>query len=358
MIKERIESLKYMRVVAMMLVVLIHTTAVAITSLDVTSKFYPLYLLLNRFTRFEGSVFVFLSGVVLFYNYQSRAFTSTTWLVFYNKRFMYILVPYILWSLFYELYSYAFEYRSYEGIGVIVKNLINGTSFYQLYFILILVQLYFLLPIFIYLVKKFPLFKKYLFVFGFLIEFVYQVLNRKYGFVGFPLFSVYLASFFLGGWVGIYYPQLKKILAKYIYWILFTLATSLGIVYTFIFYNHNILKNIILDYPYYKLLAMSFYLLACYVLFKGSLWLEENLSLNSRRWVENLRIYSFGFYLVHPFILDLWEKAIVAQTPWQFHVFIFLRYALVVLSCYGFIRLIHKLFPQAWMIFGKLPKPQ
>ncbi len=64
--KERIESLKFMRVVAMMLVVLIHTTGIGITTLDVTSPFYPLYLLLNRFTRFEGAVFVFLGWSCLF----------------------------------------------------------------------------------------------------------------------------------------------------------------------------------------------------------------------------------------------------------------------------------------------------
>ena len=38
--KERIESLKFMRVVAMMLVVLIHTTDVGITTLDATSPFF------------------------------------------------------------------------------------------------------------------------------------------------------------------------------------------------------------------------------------------------------------------------------------------------------------------------------
>ena len=274
--KERIESLKFMRVVAMMLVVLIHTTGIGITTLDVTSPFYPLYLLLNRFTRFEGAVFVFLSGVVLFYNYESRAFTSKTGLDFYKKRFMYILVPYVIWSLFYEVYSYSFGYRSYEGVGMIVKNLLTGHSYYQLYFILILVQLYFLLPIFIYLVKRFPLFKKYLFVFGFLLEFVYQVLNRKYGLIDFPLFPVYVASFFLGGWVGIYYVKLKNLFVRHIFWLLLIVTIGFGILYTAIFYNQYVLGNVLLSYPYYKLIAMTYYLLACYFLFKASLWMEED----------------------------------------------------------------------------------
>lgn len=353
--KERIEAVKFMRVTAMMLVVLIHTTALAITTLEPSSPFYPFYLMLNRFTRFEGPVFVFLSGLVLFYVYESRPLTLKVWVDFYKKRFTYILIPYVLWSLFYEGFSYYFDYRSYEGIAVILKNILYGQSFYQLYFIFILVQLYFVLPIFIYLIKKFQFVKKYLFVIGFLLEFISQVLIRVYDVTIFPSFMVYIGSFLLGGWVAIYYPQLKGILTKKYFLVLFILTIGLGLVYTGIVYYQNLFQKPFMSYPYFKFIAMAYYLIACYFLFKVSLWLEKKITLGTNNLIENIAVYSFGFYLVHPFILVLWEKVLVAQTPMQFHLFIFLRFGLVVLSCYLFIRTFHILFPRIWMVFGKLP---
>lgn len=353
--KERIESLKYMRVVAMLLVVLIHTTAVAISNIDPESPAYFLYLILNRFTRFEGAVFVCLSGIVLFYNYADRPFTMSTWKSFYRKRFLYIIFPYIIWSLFYEVFSYTMGTRTYEGFTTIITNLLLGNSFYQLYFILILVQLYFLLPIFIYFVKKWAFVKKYLFLIGFVLEFLFQILNRHYQWINVPFFMVYIASFFLGGWIGLYYQQLKNTLKKKVLWILTLSVVGLGILYTCLYYYRNILGIHIIDYPLFKLIALTYYLFSCYVLFKIGIHVEQRVSPRVKGMIERLRIYSFGFYLVHPFILILWEKVLVANSVWEFHLFIFIRYILVVVSCFYFIRLIHILFPNAWMIFGKLP---
>lgn len=89
---------------------------------------------------------------------------------------------------------------------------------------------------------------------------------------------------------------------------------GLGKVYTGIVYYQALLGETFVSYPYFKFLAMAYYLLACYFLFKISLWLENNVSAFTDRFIEKLSIYSFGFYLVHPFILVLWEKVLVAQT--------------------------------------------
>lgn len=356
--KERIDSLKYMRVVAMLLVVLIHTTAEALSYLDPTDAWYQFYLLLNRFTRFEGPVFVFLSGVVLFYNYDDRPFTLKTWLGFYRKRFMYILFPYLVWSLFYEGFSHYMGYRTFENIETVATNIFYGSSNYQLYFILILVQLYFLMPVFVFLIKRFLFVKKYLFLFGFALEYLYQILNHSYNWITSPFFMVYLASFLLGGWVGIYYPKLKQTLSKKNFWAMFAVTVGLGLGYTYLYHQQNVLGNILMEYHVFKFLAICYYLLSCYFLFKAAIWVDGISSEWFKAVIEKLRIYSFGFYLVHPFILALWQIYLVPQTEMQFHLFIFVRYVLVLVSCYVFIRIIHLLFPRAWMIFGKLPDPR
>lgn len=355
--KEQIDSLKYMRVVAMSLVVLIHTTAIGLSHVPTDSPLYHVYLLLNRFTRFEGPVFVFLSGLVLFYNYDDKPFTLKTWLGFYRKRFMYILGPYIVWSLFYEVFSILKGFREYEGMTQVFRNLLDGGANYQLYFIVILVQLYFLIPVFIYLIKRFPLIRKHLFLFGFAAEFTYQILNLRYGWIDFPFFMVFLGSFLLGGWVGIHYQRVKhpwrygKAVAISI------LTFLLGVVYMELYFNLYVLGQPIIGTESMILVTMSYYILATYVLFKLCVGFEKVASKRVKNAVEQMRIYSFGFYLVHPFILNLWEGWVQAESGWQFHLFIGIRYVLVMISCYLFIRTLHLVFPKAWFLFGNLPEP-
>lgn len=356
MSKERIESLKYMRVVAMSLVVLIHTTAIAFSHVPIDSPLYQFYLLLNRFTRFEGPVFVFLSGVVLFYNYDDRPFTLSTWLRFYRKRFMYILGPYVIWSFFYEGFTYYMGIREFQGIEAVFLNLLDGGANYQLYFIMILVQLYFLMPVFVFLIKRFQTIRNHLFIFGFIAEFIYQVLNHTYGWIDFPFFMVYLGSFLLGGWTGIHYQKHKHSWTTKKYLAVSAAATIMGIAYMELYLKHNILGQPVMPYPVFKLIAMTYYVLATYLLFKLCIRLEEIASNWIKDASEQLRIYSFGFYLVHPFILYLWELWLQADSGWMFHFLILARYILVMVSCYVFIRTLHLIFPKAWYLFGKLPE--
>lgn len=353
--KENIESAKFMRVIAMLLVVLIHATGVGVAQLTDENPSYFLYLLLNRFTRFEGAVFVFLSGMLLFYNYASKPYTVKTWSNFYKKRFIYILAPFIVWSFFYEWYAINVNGRTFDGIGPLLYRVVTGDSYYQLYFIFLLAQLYFLMPLFIYFVQKFKFVANYLVVFGFVIELASQVLIKHYEIVlPVHLFFSYIASFLFGGWVAIHYERFKQQWSASQLTGAISLMIVLGLLYTAGFYYINILGT---DFPYlpFKALAITYFLVACFVLFKAGISLHNSFSPRALNWTERLRLYSFGFYLVHPFILDIWKNILVAQNAWQFHAFIFLRYIAVCICCFIFIRILHGLFPSAWFLFGKLP---
>ena len=355
--KENIEAVRFMRVAAMLLVVLIHTTGVGLAQTSPDSPLYAYYLMLNRFTRFEGAVFVFLSGLVLFYTYESRAYTKALWKTFYKKRFLFILLPFLIWSCFYEWFAVATGTRTFDGIAPIVERVLTGQSYYQLYFILILVQFYFLLPIFMWLYHKVPFFKPLMIPIGFVVELGMAYLTKvnEWQFT-FPLFTVYIASFMLGASVAVYYPQLKKQWNGIVLGAAIFGTTLLGIAYTYSFYMRNIVGDLTLSYVLFKALNIVFFLVACYVLFKASLTLVAHGGKVLNATAERLRIYSFGFYLVHPFILFLAERWLVAQTDLQFHLFIWLRYILVVIGCYIFIRMLHRLLPNVSMLFGNLPK--
>ncbi|MBM7577799.1 acyltransferase [Jeotgalibacillus terrae] len=353
--KERIESLKFMRVVAMNLVVLIHVTAPAMVNVPPDHFLYDIYLMLNRFTRFEGAVFVFLSGLVLFYNYEDKPYTLKTWLTFYRRRFMFILGPYLVWSIFYELFSYYMGYRQYEGLRAIWDNLLVGGSYYQLYFIMILVQLFFFTPFFIYLIKKFKFLNRYFFIIGFVLEFLYTMWNSETGAITFPFFMVYLGSFFFGGWVGVHYQKVKHLWNKKAAFGFAAMTIAFGLLYTYAFYYSYTIGDPIMSYSMLTIVKLLFFAASCYLLFKMGTWIEQSAPSPILAVIERLRIYSFGFYLVHPFILVIWSNLLVAETFLEFNIYIALRFPLVMLSTYLFIRVFHIMFPKAWFLFGNLP---
>ncbi|MER1998345.1 MAG: acyltransferase family protein, partial [Lysinibacillus sp.] len=218
--------------------------------------------------------------------------------------------------------------------------------------------LYFLLPLFVYFTKKYRFIAKYLVVIGFVIELSSQVLIKHFEIsLPVPLFFSYIASFLFGGWIAIHYDRFKDEWTKRQLTLAFIGMITLGLAYTAGYYYINILG---LSFPYlpFKALAIIYFLVASFVLFKTGIYLHNHSSKRVLNWTERLRLYSFGFYLVHPFILHIWKTILVAENSWQFHAFIFIRYIVVCICCYIFIRIIHGLFPKAWFLFGKLPHPK
>lgn len=72
--------------------------------------------------------------------------------------------------------------------------------------------------------------------------------------------------------------------------------------------------------------------------------------------IKRVALYSFGFYLIHPFLLKEAARFIPMHNNYLFHIDIFLRYITVIVFCYLVIFTIHKLSPKtARLLFGKMP---
>lgn len=105
----------------------------------------------NQLTRFASPLFVVMSGMVLAANECKRPSPSLG--VFYRKRFLRVLIPYVFWSFLYELYTLWSQGLLFDGATIqavlreqFPRDLFCGTAFVHLYFILIMVQLYVLFP--------------------------------------------------------------------------------------------------------------------------------------------------------------------------------------------------------------------
>lgn len=135
--KERIESIDTMRVVAILGVVMIHTTTrvLEVTQYHLTN--YPWTLLLNQVSRFAVPLFFLISGFVL--EFSSRS--DESYLTFLKKRFAKIFIPYIFWSLIYYFLVYN---QNHDNL---IHVILTGNASYQLYFIPTLCIFYALFPL-------------------------------------------------------------------------------------------------------------------------------------------------------------------------------------------------------------------
>lgn len=148
--KERLPELDYIRGISMLGVIGIHIGSQYL--MNPTPNIH-LVALFEIFTRFSVPIFFFVSAFGLFWHLDLNS--AFDYRRFYYRRAKSVLVPYLFWSLFYILH-YTVLYRSTMLLHVkeIIKYLIFGFGSFQLYFMVILMWFYLLMPLWIPIVKR------------------------------------------------------------------------------------------------------------------------------------------------------------------------------------------------------------
>jgi surface polysaccharide O-acyltransferase-like enzyme len=140
---ERIATVEFIRGVAMLGVVGIHTGAYSLTGPDVNVH---LFALLEIFTRFSVPIFFFVSAFGLFRHYAPGA--PMAYAAFYRRRALTVLVPYLAWSLLYMAHNTWATGDAWPWEAPYVYEfLLFGLASYHLYFLVILVWFYALMPL-------------------------------------------------------------------------------------------------------------------------------------------------------------------------------------------------------------------
>lgn len=134
-----------MRSLAAICIVLIH-----ITSGQVLGNQYAYFV--NQLSRFASPMFLMIAGMILVHIEMNRPSPSLGY--FYKRRFSRVLIPYLLWSLIYFLFTsrnYILQFRWADLREMFLNDfpvqLMEGSAFAHLYFILIMVQFYALFPL-------------------------------------------------------------------------------------------------------------------------------------------------------------------------------------------------------------------
>ena len=135
--KQYVKSIDAMRVMAILAVILIHTTTRTLEAAKFNLAGFPVSIFLNQIARFAVPLFFIISGFVLEISWDD----GLNYFSFIKKRFSRIFIPYIFWSVIY--YFFVYNQNPENFIQVILK----GDASYQLYFIPTLCIFYLLFPL-------------------------------------------------------------------------------------------------------------------------------------------------------------------------------------------------------------------
>jgi len=367
--RKQIEELYYIRAIAALGILIIHATGVFAVVSEFNSKAMYLGIFTNQFFRFGSPIFMMISGLVLFYNY--RSIDEFNPKKFYSKKALYIVIPYIAWSVIY------FGYRAYLGgvpfsidqIILFLKEIIVGNSFPHLYFIVLILQFYLILPLLIkYLTKAMKENPIRLFMILLILQTAILIYGRYFrnfnatGVVGF--FNKYYWKsifgwffyFLTGGILGFHYEKIvnfieDKIKEIFIFYII-TTCLYVGQVY------YNVLSNG--GRGYYDNFGSIrpetlIYAIATMPIL---IWITRKM-VGRFNIVKTFGTYSLGIYFAHPIVLEEIKIKLFERYPGFFGysrlssllVLVFLGLSITFLLVLLIATLKHR-----WVLLGKIPQ--
>lgn len=216
--KERIPAIEYMRGISMLGVVGIHVGSQYLMNNPTPNL--QLLALYEVVTRFSVPIFFFISAFGLFYNLDLRE--PFNYKMFMKRRFKTVLIPYLVWSAFYILHYTIMNHTLYLFHPLnLLGILFFGLACYQLYFMILLIWFYALMPIWIMIVKRLNIILLViLFIVQMLIDYYSSFMLNPYGIEN-PIIKAifmyrlnywvihYVFIFVLGGYVAVHYAEFK-----------------------------------------------------------------------------------------------------------------------------------------------------
>ncbi|MGB0088711.1 MAG: acyltransferase [Planifilum fulgidum] len=297
----KIEEGDFIKGVAIFGVILIHVTAYSLRTTQPLTE-GGLFFAMNQLGRFSVPVFFMLSGLFLFYRYfGEKSFPARR---FYRRRMLYILVPYLVWSLFYWIYGRLAHPDTGPGtVGEAFLALFTGEAYYHLYFIVVMVQFYLLLPL---LIRAFRRFGGLSVVsFSFLISLAaisttWREMKAQLPWVlpysenTIRFFPVWFFYFCLGGWMGVHIGSLRRWIQRVplAAVLIFFCATGLLVLLDAFFRKQT---------GFFQVSVIAYSVASLLLWFHLAQWWPNS-------WIARLGRHSFGLYLIHPFVLNLLSK--------------------------------------------------
>lgn len=337
MIKERKTELSVMTVLLCFMVIFIHTASIPIMKLSAFSWQHIAIYIPWKLGSVAVYGFLFLSGVKLFLQ-GTASFSAGK---FYRRRFGKILIPYVIWIIIYYLYYVDQEYYAFH-IKDLLNYLLTGEVASHFYFIVILVQLYALMPLWVKLYTKIP--AKIMIPAAAVITLIcYYYLPIWLSFFGVEnfiyndrIFTSYFFFWTAGCYVGLHYNAFYAFLRRQ-KTAIFAIFIAFAVLETTVFYL-PLVENTFFGYD--AVLHLSYCATAILFLLLISKKLAS-CKFASSPGFQRLDRATFSIYLSHILIMNIVDFHIAEQGIWQIDIAFFWRflftYFISVVGCVLFV---------------------
>lgn len=295
--KRKITEISVFEFFMCMFVILIHLLSEGVDAFPKWSFPSILFSSLTRLATFAVPGFVFTSGLKLFYKYGDRKhfpYPKFLW-----DRAIKIVIPYcIVVVIYYLVFSWGMDLYDFSW-DQLWYFLITGNVSAQFYFVILILQFYLLMPIWIYFSRtRNKAFGGFLIVFTFILT----VLCRMY----FPfaegihkVFPSYLIFWILGMYAGLHYEGFEAFIKQnklmiYIGWLV------LAIIHCALSYMEH---AGLIYYEIAPLIVVLFCLFAIFGFYSYARELTESLERNGKGLLTSISQASYDIYLLHCLVI-------------------------------------------------------
>lgn len=350
--QNRSQEVEFLRAFAILAVISIHTF-VYFTEVQGVNLLVITTLLVGVFSEFAVPLFIFISGFVLYLNYNSK-FSQY---MFYKKRVDSILLPYIVFSTLYTFSNIAFSAINGKlkipSTGDVIFHFLTASSSVHLWFIALIFQFYIFYPYLTKLYEKFlPNYELFFIGATLVIQQLWLItkaiasdyfisstffnsyahLNTAINTLLTRVFLSYIFYFILGVYVSKNYDRLKDQIVKERQWIfpiilIFTGTISVFRIKGILEYGsfskipeQYFIVPYLIQSIFFPLIFLIFFRISFKLLNTGNKYSNTILSVGK---------YSFGIYLIHILYLRIIKEIIfpklgIYPNHWIFYPVLFM----------------------------------
>ena len=155
--ERRLAALDRMNGVACLLVILIHVLSLGISSLQTDSWQFFAVFVPWRLSSFVVPLFVFTGAVKQVVSFSGKQLTVAVYGAYLKNRFFKVVLPYVVWVAIY--YAYYIRIGFVDGsVAEFLRYLYIGNLSSHFYYVIIVLQFYLLLPVWMWVVRRIPVY--------------------------------------------------------------------------------------------------------------------------------------------------------------------------------------------------------
>jgi surface polysaccharide O-acyltransferase-like enzyme len=293
-------ALDVLRVLAVFMVVVIHVSAPILYSFgDVPISAWMLANFYDSLSRMSVPLFFLASGYLILGRSEATP-------EFYRKRLIKVLVPLMAWSILYFLWMHKEyfdgQHSVFEAIASIFEAVYLGPVVFHLWFLYVLAGIYLVAPIlriYVHSSKNTDLIYFILLwlLASPLLSMLVKIAGRPTELAEIPVVSGYVGYFVLG------YTLRRLDLSRQALWFAGILVVSIVLTFLGTYYlsrRSDQFNGYLYDYLSLNVVVMSF---CAFALVLNWTWAKR-----PRPFFQALSSLSFGIYLIHIFILEVFQS--------------------------------------------------